>query len=253
MPFTASHPAIIIPLLKRRLFSVSGLIMGSMVPDFEFFIRLQAQVVHGHSYLAMFWLNIPLAIFCITLYHVVVRNQFILHLPMYFRKRFQPFLTFDWISYFKSNYLKVGYSILVGNLSHLFWDGFTHFDGFFVLKMPFLFTEFLQVPLYHILQYGCSVLGALAIFSFISKMQYNKIKGHFSVKNIFGYWCIVSSITMLIFFLKYNAKDYADFGARIVYICAGFMAGLIVASICFNVVGTKNSTDLTKGYQTKKL
>lgn len=253
MPFTASHPAIIIPLLKRRIFSVSGLLMGSMVPDFEFFIRLQAQVVHGHSYLAMFWLNIPLAIFCVTLYHVVVRNYMILHLPMYFRKRFQPFLTFDWISYFKSNYLKVGYSILVGNLSHLFWDSFTHFDGFFVLKMPFLFTEFLKVPLYHILQYGFSVIGALAILNFISKMPSYKVKSHFSIMNVFGYWCIVSIITMLIFFLRYDSEDYADFGARIVYLCAGFIVGLIVASTCFNVVLSKNSADLKKGYQTKKL
>lgn len=253
MPFTASHPAIILPLLKRRIFSVSGLLMGSMVPDFEFFIRLEAQVVHGHSYLAMFWLNVPVALFCITLYHIVVRNQLILHLPLYFRNRFQLFLTFDWISYFKSNYLKVVYSILIGNLSHLFWDAFTHFDGFFVLNIPFLNMEFWQVPLYHILQYGFSVLGALSILNFISKMPYFKLKGHFSIKNIFGYWFVVSIITMLTYFLRYDVEDYENFGARIVYTCAGFMAGLIIASIWYKLALAKGSIDLTNGFQTKKL
>jgi len=253
MPFTASHPAIILPLLKRRVFSVSGLLMGSMVPDFEFFIRLQAEVVHGHSYLAMFWLNVPVALFCITLYHIIVRNQLILNLPSYFRKRFQPFLLFDWIAYLKSNYLKVVYSIIIGNASHLFWDAFTHFDGFFVPYMPFLNAEFWQVPLYHILQYGFSVLGALAIMKFISKMPQYKLNGHSSIKNMLLYWVLVSVFTVLVYSFRYDAQDYENFGARVVFVCAGFMVGLLAASIWYNLVLSKSTIGLPRAYQTKKL
>jgi hypothetical protein len=253
MPFTASHPAIILPLLQRRVFSVSGLLMGSMVPDFEFFIRLEPQGVHGHSYLAMFWLNLPLALLCITLYHVIVRDQLILHLPSYFKKRFQPFLIFDWVSYFKSNYLKVIYSILVGNISHLFWDAFTHSDGFFVTLMPFLYNEFWQIPLYHLLQYGFSVLGLITILNFIATMPGYKLRGKSSIKNIVGYWCVVSITTMIIYFLRYDVEDYKDFGARVVFICAGFMLGLIVASVGYNLALSKSSLDLINRYQTKKL
>lgn len=253
MPFTASHAAIILPLLKRRIFSVSGLLMGSMVPDFEFFIRLQAHVVHGHSFWAMFWLNIPTALLCISLYHIIVRNQLILNLPLYFRKRFQPLLRFDWISYFKTNYFKVVYSILVGNISHLFLDAFTHSNGFVVTKFAFLNMEYWQIPLYHILQYGFSALGAIAIWNFISKMPYCKLKGQFSIKNIVCYWLLVSVLTILIYFLRYDAEDYENFTARIVFLCVGFMAGLIVASAGYNLLQSNSSINLAKGYQTKKL
>lgn len=252
MPFTASHTAIILPLLKRKVFSVSGLLMGSMVPDFEFFIRLEARAIHGHSFWSMFWLNIPTALLCIFLYHVVVRDHLILNLPLYFRKRFQPFLSFDWILYFKSNYFKVISSILVGNISHLFLDAFTHYNGFVVENIEFLNTEYWQIPLYHILQYGFSVLGAIAILNFISKMPTNKLKVDFSIKNVLGYWGIVSFVTMLIYFLRYDIEDYADFGARVVFVCAGFIAGLVVASASYNLL-SNYLIDFAKGYQTKKL
>ncbi len=252
MPFTASHPAIILPLLKRRIFSVSGLLMGSMVPDFEFFIRLEAHVIHGHSFWAMFWYNLPIALICISLCHLVVRNQLILNLPSYFRSKFQPFLHFDWISYCKQNFLKVIYSILIGNISHLLWDSFTHFDGLAVSNIPLLNTELWHIPLYHILQYVFSFLGAIAIFRFISKMPSYKLRGQLSIKNMLGYWLIVLLVTVFVYVMRSSVPDYQDFGARIVFLCAGFMAGLIVASAFYKLVQSNIGMVFFKGYQTKK-
>jgi len=253
MPFTASHIAIIIPLLKRRVFSVSGLIMGSMVPDFEFFIRLQAHTTYGHSFWPMFWLNIPTAIFCITLYHLVVRNQLILNLPLYFKKRFQPFLNFDWISYLKTNYVKVSYSIVVGNISHLLWDSFTHYDGFAVTKIAFLNAEYWQIPMYQFLQYGFSALGAIAILNLISKMPSYNLKDQFLVGKVFWYWFGILLVTALVYYLRYDSEDYHTFGAKIVFICAGFLIALLVISTIYNVLRFNRSIILSKRYQTKKL
>lgn len=253
MPFTASHTAIILPLLKQKKLSVSGLLMGSMVPDFEFFIRLQAHVIHGHSIDAMFWLNIPTAILCITLYHLVVRNQLILNLPLYFRKRFQPFLNFDWITYFKLNYIKVISSILIGNISHLLWDSFTHFDGFVVTKIAFLNAEFWQIPLYHIMQYGFSVLGAFAVWNFISKMTCYRPRGQFSWTKMLSYWSGVALITVLVYLLSYDVEDFENFGAQVVFVCAGFMIGLIITSIAFKILESSSVIVLLKRHQTKKL
>jgi hypothetical protein len=39
MPFTLAHPAIVVPLALQRLI-LSALIIGSMTPDLEYFIRL---------------------------------------------------------------------------------------------------------------------------------------------------------------------------------------------------------------------
>lgn len=41
MPFTFSHPAIILPLsyLPKKWFSLTGLIIGSLIPDFEYLLE----------------------------------------------------------------------------------------------------------------------------------------------------------------------------------------------------------------------
>ncbi|MRI00899.1 DUF4184 family protein [Kriegella sp. EG-1] len=246
MPFTASHPAIILPFLKHRYFSASGLIMGSMVPDFEFFLRFEANGPHGHSVWGMFWLNIPIALVFITIYHLVVRNQMLLNLPPIFRKKFEGFIEFNWISYLKSNYFKVILSILIGNISHLFWDSFTHFDGFFVSRIAFFNEEFYQVPVYNILQYGFSLLGAIAIWNFIVKMPIVKVSKKIAVKNMMSYWLLVLVTTVVVYFLRYLFEDYSDFGERIVILCAGFLVGLILSSFVFNFLGPKNSVVATK-------
>lgn len=230
MPFTGSHPAIILPLLRYRIFSVSGLLMGSMVPDFEFFLRLEANVVYGHSIGPMFWLNIPTALLCITIYHCIVRDHLILNLPDYFKKRFWPFLSFDWLTYLKTNYVKVVLSILVGNLSHLFWDAFTHSNGLVVAQIPSLSKIVWQVPVYDILQYAFSILGAICILLFISKLPIYDLKVESKLKDNVIYWLIVFAITASVYLIRYDSEDYEQFTSRIVFICSGFLAGLILAS-----------------------
>ncbi|WP_220463965.1 DUF4184 family protein [Adhaeribacter radiodurans] len=41
MPFTFSHPAIVLPLtlLLRKWYSLTGLVIGSLTPDFEYFYQ----------------------------------------------------------------------------------------------------------------------------------------------------------------------------------------------------------------------
>ena len=51
MPFTFSHPAAVLPLrlLPRHWFSLTGLVIGSMVPDFEYFLRSMRLTVNGRD------------------------------------------------------------------------------------------------------------------------------------------------------------------------------------------------------------
>ncbi|TMM58698.1 DUF4184 family protein [Maribacter algarum] len=249
MPFTGSHPAIITPLLKSRILSVSGLIMGSMVPDFEFFIRLEAEVIHGHSILPMFWLNVPTAILTITLYHLIVRNQLILHLPPFFRSRFTPFLTFNWLVYLKLNYFKIIVSILIGNISHLVWDSFTHKNGFFVELLPLMKYTYFQIPLFHILQYAFSLFGAWAIIHFISKMKRFTVKTQTTKIEFSVYWLLVIVTTIALYFFRYDAADYSTFTNRIVFLCAGFLLGLLISSSLFILNKPENKvTKLTRNF-----
>ncbi len=51
MPFTLAHPAAVLPVKNKwpHLFNGTALILGSMAPDFEYFIRFKAQGTIGHS------------------------------------------------------------------------------------------------------------------------------------------------------------------------------------------------------------
>lgn len=43
MSFTFSHPAIVSPLnyFPNKWFSLTGLVIGSLTPDFEYFLRMR--------------------------------------------------------------------------------------------------------------------------------------------------------------------------------------------------------------------
>ncbi|NJB71694.1 hypothetical protein GGR42_002156 [Saonia flava] len=215
--------------MKNKYLSASGLIMGSMVPDFEFFIRMKAEGPYGHTFLGMLWLNIPLAMVFLFLYHNVVRNELIYSLPLFFEKRFNDFLTFNWNRYFGKNFLIVIVSILLGNMSHLLWDSFTHFDGFFVERIPFLQREILGIPIYDASQYICSLIGLIAILFFVFKMPIDtEIE---SKKGKINYWLYVVLVTAAVMFLRFRNESPIFFGDGIVSLLFAFMVGLFLASL----------------------
>jgi len=146
MPFTFSHPVIILPLiyLKRKWRSTTGLIVGSIVPDFEYFIRMDGKSFYSHTIAGLFWFDLPLALLLCFIYHQVVRNPLFDNLPWFLNKRMVNFKDFKWTDYFSKNFWVVAVSILIGASSHLLWDSFTHDDGFFVERWGFL-TNYLQI------------------------------------------------------------------------------------------------------------
>jgi hypothetical protein len=77
MPFTFSHPAILIPLrvLPKNLFSITGLVIGSLIPDFEYFLRLKLKSDHSHTLSGIFWFDLPVSLFFCFIFHLIVRKQ----------------------------------------------------------------------------------------------------------------------------------------------------------------------------------
>lgn len=119
MPFTASHPAIVLPLtfLPRRWYSLTGLVVGSMTPDFEYFLRMRLKSTYSHTFGGLFWFDLPLGLLLALLFHVWVRNPLFDNLPMSLKSRFSPFKTFDWKRHLKDHWMVAVVSILVGSAS----------------------------------------------------------------------------------------------------------------------------------------
>ena len=128
MPFTFSHPAIVLPahsLLRKRV-SLTGLLAGSVVPDFEYFVRVFHKSHYSHTIGGLFYADLPAALLLCFLYHNLVRGPFYLHTPLFLKRRMAPFQTFNWNRWFAAKWRTVLLSILAGAASHLLWDKLTH-------------------------------------------------------------------------------------------------------------------------------
>jgi hypothetical protein len=201
MPFTFSHPAIVLPLtfLPRQWFSLTGLVIGSLTPDFEYFLRMRIKSNYSHTIEGLFWFDIPLGLLLALIFHNLVRDKLFDNLPIFLKSRFSTFRQFDLKGHFKRNWHVVTTSILIGAASHILWDSFTHDHGYFVKTIPTLQSsvDFLgrQIPILKILQHSSTLLGGLVIAFAIYKLPTNETeKENIDLK----YWTIVVGLTFTI-------------------------------------------------------
>jgi len=201
MPFTFSHPAIVLPLtyLPRQWLSLTGLVIGSLTPDFEYFLRMRIKSNYSHTWDGLFWFDLPFGLLLAFLFHNIVRDSLFDNLPTFLRSRFSAFRQFDWNGYFKRNWLVVTISILIGATSHIFWDSFTHDHGYFVQTIPTLQNSVdffgVQIPILKILQHSSTIIGGLVIAFSINKLPTNKAE---NVNVNLKYWILFAGLTLTI-------------------------------------------------------
>ena len=68
MPFTLAHPAAVF-FFKNKKFNLTALILGSMAPDFIYFLNFRPYGNLGHKILGFFILNLPLCILLAYIFH----------------------------------------------------------------------------------------------------------------------------------------------------------------------------------------
>jgi len=228
MPFTFSHPAIVLPLtfLPRQWFSLTGLVIGSLTPDFEYFLRMKIKSDYSHTIDGLFWFDLPLGLLLAFIFHNIVRDSLFDNLPKILKSRFSVFRQFYWNGHFKRNWFVVIISILIGAASHIFWDSFTHDHGYFVQTIPALQTsmDFLgrQIPVLKILQHSSTLIGGLVIAFAIHKLPTNKTeKENINLK----YWTILVGLTLTIIAVRLlSGLELKQYGNVIV---TAIFAGLI--------------------------
>lgn len=181
MPFTFAHPALFIPFQKsiKGKLSATGLIIGSMIPDFEYFLKMRAGESMSHEWYGVLLFDIPLAYIFSFIFHWLIRDIIILNSPKYIKERVFQYLDFNWVNYFMANKFGVFFSIILGILSHLFLDSFTHQDSFFVNYFITLSTSLYvlgyEMPYYLLLQILSSIVGLLYVFTFVKQLKVSKV------------------------------------------------------------------------------
>ena len=178
MPFTFSHPAIILPLKKlpRKYISMTGLIVGSIAPDFEYFLRMKSK--YSHTISGILWYDLPMGILLAFIFHNLIKEALINNMPLFFQSRFLNLRDFNWNSYFKKNWYVVVVSIIIGICSHILWDGFTHRTGHFVKMFSVLESSVKmfgqKIPVYRILQHISTLLGGIIVIKAIVNLPADK-------------------------------------------------------------------------------
>jgi Domain of unknown function (DUF4184) len=139
MPYTISHTAAVLPFarLLARWQMLSAAVIGAMVPDFRLFFPWEMQRFETHSAMSLLTFCLPVGLVTYWLFQILIKVPIIEVLPEGAYARWRPFAAPAEFSSLR-HWLLAALGVLLGAMTHLVWDGFTHEGGRGVRIIPFL-------------------------------------------------------------------------------------------------------------------
>ncbi|MFG1810879.1 DUF4184 family protein [Streptomyces sp. NPDC049040] len=168
MPFTLSHPAAVLPMLRdgrpRGPLVASALVAGSLAPDIPYFTD---SLVHGtfgfgvftHSPLGVPTADVAIAAALAAGWHWLLREPLVALLPDRWAAAADAATAPTGRNRGVAGAGRFALSAAVGAATHVAWDAFTHGGRAGTRLLPVLNRTVLGRPLYYDLQFGSSVLG----------------------------------------------------------------------------------------------
>jgi hypothetical protein len=163
VPFTVSHAAAVLPLhrLSRHKLPLTALMVGSMAPDFGYFFSHEASRTLTHSFTGLFIFALPAGLLVWFLYVTFLEKATITLLSDRWHTRFAHT---DSIT--RSLVARAAIAILLGAITHLLWDAFTHRGTFVSRAFPVLLGPTPGIgwlPIYHFLHGLSSIVGLMLL------------------------------------------------------------------------------------------
>ena len=164
MPWTFAHPAAVLPLRRLPGLSFAGLVMGSMSPDFGYYVGQFDAAGFAHTLPGLWLVCLPaglLMLFLARWLRVPVAHL----LPGPHR---QVLLGVQPQPLGLRSLGMAATCVVLGAVTHGVWDAFTHEGRFFVehvdaLRQP-LFTAFnREFRVYNVVQHVSTVLGCVLL------------------------------------------------------------------------------------------
>jgi hypothetical protein len=158
MPFTISHTIVAFPIkrLVRRL-PLDALMIGATGPDLEYLYNLRVHGKYWHTLEGLLIGAVPVCLVLVFLWRKAVYQSILAMLPQLREK--------GWVlSRMKA---PIGYTVIaviIGGLTHIVWDAFTHFDGWGVELFPQILLRRTPIePSYALLQDFSSAFGLIVL------------------------------------------------------------------------------------------
>ena len=142
MPFTPAHPAAIIPFTGKH-FVPAALVVGSMSPDFAYFIPGRFNHHIGHTLPGVFLFSIPAGLAALFLFEMLLKVPLAKLLPERLQLRLGPAMNVFRFGPAR-RFALITLSLFVGVLTHISWDSITHKQGFLVAMIPVLSRQGLK-------------------------------------------------------------------------------------------------------------
>ena len=173
MPFTLSHPAAVLPLGGRGAgvlgaLALPVLVAGSMAPDVPYYTPLPPSARQWtHSWVGAFTVDVVLAVVLLAVGVLVAAPVAALFAPRT-RELLGDWTAHAWPRRWTAAAVLAWYvTLVVGTLSHVLWDAFTHREGQVVQVVPALRTVVAGQAVYEWLQLASSVAGGAVVLAFV--------------------------------------------------------------------------------------
>lgn len=169
MAFTPAHIIAVVPIAYAwpRPIPVSALVIGSMVPDWPLYIPLSPAYSLTHSVAGVFTACLPLGFLVYLLFQFVFKRPLYELLPQQFRERLKSLLELPSLTQLKT-VAGVAGALVLGAMTHVVWDAFTHGDRWGVEFVPALNHTAVtlggdDVQVHEVLQLGTTFVGVLLL------------------------------------------------------------------------------------------
>jgi len=240
MPFTLSHPAAIVPLVRwtqHPLFVVT-LVIGSIAPDIGYYLRMFTLATMAHSFAGTLLISAPAGM--LLLGSVLFAKEPMLFLmPSRFRGHVAASLTLP-SKAFPALVLQLYFWTWVGALTHVAWDSFTHRTGWMVERLPALQASFsisteVSFPLYYAFQQTSTLFGFVIVLFVFYRYCVKTVPLPENARGDtlrYGFWTLLvtSSIALAVPLAVSYASHYQGFlQFRSIVFQTGVLSGSIFA------------------------
>lgn len=156
MPLTLSHPAAVLPLRRLGL-PMTSMVIGSMVLDVPLYLGSRRGYELAHSPLGVPTVDIAGALLVLAIWFAVLRDPLVDLTPAAVRVRLAPRARLT-----RRQWLLAPIGALIGGITHVVWDSFTHSTTWGYEHVGWLRTDHLGISGLRWAQY-VSAVGGLAV------------------------------------------------------------------------------------------
>jgi membrane-bound metal-dependent hydrolase YbcI (DUF457 family) len=237
MPFTVSHAAAVLPLHRYTKLPLTALMVGSMAPDFGYFYSYASRPL-THSFTGLFIFALPVGLLVWLFYVAFLEKATITLLSDRWHTRFAHT---DAIT--PSLIARASIAILLGAVTHLLWDSFTHHGTFVTDAIPALLDPtpgISWLPIYHLLHALSSIVGIVILTRWARHLHRLPAKSlirpyKISERARIGALWLLLAATLGAGLADWLPQVHARYDTQIFFVAAGSMSGFFVAWCCIAV------------------